>query len=157
MLQNLTTRNDHVNAIVSEIGGTLVAGGFANDSPSIAGSSMLALGGYHGDEDRLAPAVHGAIRSHRLAKVRSRKRLVVDLELTEAGAVRVTARLPDGRRLGRVDVAFSAAGKRTARVALTARGRRALAGRRRARIVVRLAARDQHGNRAARRVTRLLR
>jgi hypothetical protein len=157
MLQNLTTGNDHVNAIVSEIGGTLVAGGFANESASVAGSSMLALGGYHGDEDRIAPGVHGAIRSHRLAKVRSRKRLAVDLELTEAGAVRVTAKLAGGRRLGRVDVAFSAAGKQTARVGLTARGRRALAGRRRARIAVRLAARDAHGNRAARRLTRLLR
>jgi uncharacterized delta-60 repeat protein len=157
MLQNLTTGNDHVNAIVSEIGGTLVAGGFANESASVAGSSMLALGGYHGDEDRIAPGVHGAIRSHRLAKVRSRKRLAVDVELTEAGAVRVAVKLAGGRRLGRVDIAFSAAGKQTARVPLTARGRRALAGRRRARIVVRLAARDQHGNRAARRVTRLLR
>ena len=32
MLQNLTPQADHVNAIVSEVGGTLVAGGFANDA-----------------------------------------------------------------------------------------------------------------------------
>lgn len=156
MLQNLTPQDDQVNAIVAEAGGTLVAGGFANESPSTPGSSMLALGGYHGNADRLAPGVRGAIRSRHLTTVKRRNRLDVDIELTEPGAVRATAELAGGRVLGAVDVAFSAAGKRTVGVALTARGRRALAGRRRARIFVRLAGRDQHGNRATRRVTRLL-
>ena len=157
MLQNLTSRADHVEAIVGLAGGTLVAGGFANESAATPGSSMLALGGYHGDADRRAPGVRGAVRSRLLGIVKRRNGLAVDIELTEAGAVRATAELAGGRILGAVDVAFSAAGKRTVRVALTARGRRALAGRRRARIVLRLAARDQHGNRAARRLSRILR
>ena len=157
MLQNLTSQTDRVNAVVALPGGTLVAGGFANESPSTPGSSRLALGGYHGNADRLAPRVRGAIRTRRLARVRRANGLAVDVELNEPGAVRATAELAGGRILGAVDVAFSAAGRRSVRVALTTRGRRALAGRRRARIVVRLAARDQHGNRASRRVTRLLR
>ena len=149
MLQNLTPQADHVNAIVSEVGGTLVAGGSANDT--------LALGGYHGDQDRLAPGLRGTIRSRHLPTVRRQKRVRVRVALTEAGAVKLTARLPGGRTLGAVDVAFGAAGKRTVRVPLTARGRRALNGRRRARIVVRLAARDAHGNRTTRKVRRTLR
>ena len=76
MLQNLTPQADHVNAIVAEVGGTLVAGGFANDALGTA-SSMLALGGYHGDEDRLAPGLRGAIRSRHLPAVRRRKRVSV--------------------------------------------------------------------------------
>ena len=36
MLQNLTPQADHVNAIVSEVGGTLVAGGSANDTTRAA-------------------------------------------------------------------------------------------------------------------------
>ena len=156
MLQNLTPQADRVSAIVSEVGGTLVAGGSANVTGS-AGSSMLALGGYHGDEDRLAPGLRGAIRSRRLPTVRRRKRVGVRVALTEAGAVRVTARLAGGRTLGAVDVAFGAAGRRTVRVPLTAAGRRALKGRRRARIVVRLAGRDVHGNRKTRQVRRTLR
>ena len=52
-----------------------------------------------------------------------------------------------------VDVAFGAAGKRTVRVPLTAAGRRALKGRRRARIVVRLAGRDVRGNRTTRKLS----
>ena len=142
MLQNLTPQADHVNAIVAEVGGTLVAGGSAND--------RLALGGYHGDRDRLAPGLRGAIRA------RGRKRVRVRVALTEAGAVRVTARLAGGRTLGATDVAFAAAGTRTVRLPLTAAGRRALKGRRRARIVVRLAARDAHGNRTTRRLRRTL-
>ncbi|HYH87619.1 MAG TPA: hypothetical protein VEX67_00210 [Solirubrobacteraceae bacterium] len=59
--------------------------------------------------------------------------------------------------LGAVDVAFGAAGKRTVRVPLTTAGRRAPKGRRRARIVVRLAGRDVHGNRKTRQVRRTLR
>lgn len=156
MLQNLTPQNDHVDAIVGLPGGTLVAGGLANDSPGAPGASMLALGGYHGDQDRRAPGVRGAVRAQRLADVRRRNGLRVGVALTEPGAVRATA-LSGGRVLGGVDVAFSAAGERTVTVALTPRGRQALAGRRRARIVVRLAGRDQHGNRATRRVVRLLR
>ena len=118
---------------------------------------MLALGGYHGDQDRLAPGLRGAIRSRHLPTVRRQKRVRVRVALTEAGAVRVTARLARGRTLGAVDVAFGAAGKRTVRVPLTAAGRRALNGRRRARIVVRLAGRDVHGNRTTRKVRRTLR
>jgi uncharacterized delta-60 repeat protein len=156
MLQNLTPQADHVDAIVAEVGGTLVAGGFANDSLA-TGSSMLALGGYHGDQDRLAPGLRGAIRSRHLPTVRRKKRIDVGVALTEAGAVRATARLSGGPALGAVDVAFAAAGKRTARVPLTAAGRRALSGRRRARIVVRLAGRDMHGNRKTRMVSRTLR
>ena len=156
MLQNPTPQADHVNAIVSEVGGTLVAGGFANDTLGTA-SSMLALGGYHGDQDRLAPGLRGAIRSRHLPTVRRRKRVGVRVALTEAGAVRVTARLAGGRTLGAVDVAFGAAGKRTVRVPLTTASRRALKGRRRARIVVRLAGRDVHGNRKTRQVRRTLR
>ena len=71
--------------------------------------------------------------------------------------MRVTARLAGGPTLGAVDVAFAAAGKRTVRVPLTAAGRRALDGRGRARIIVRLAARDEHGNRTTRKVRRTLR
>ena len=71
--------------------------------------------------------------------------------------VRVTARLSGGRTLGAVDVTFAAAGNRTVKVPLTAAGRRALNGRRRARIVVRLAGRDVHGNRKTRQVRRTLR
>jgi uncharacterized delta-60 repeat protein len=156
MLQNLTPQADHVNAIVSEVGGTLVAGGFANDAPG-TGSSMLALGGYHGDEDRLAPRLRGKISSRHLRKVRRRKRVDVSVALSEAGAVRVTARLSGGPNLGAVDIAFGAAGKRTVRVPLTARGRHALHGRRRARILVTLAGRDVHGNRTTRKVRRTLR
>jgi uncharacterized delta-60 repeat protein len=155
MLQNLTPQADHVNAIVSEVGGTLVAGGFANGG--FAASSMLALGGYHGDEDRLAPGLRGKIRSRHLRTVRRRKRVDVSVALTEAGAVRVTARRSGGPNLGAVDIAFGAAGKRAVRVPLTTRGRRALNGRRRARIVVRLAGRDVHGNRTTRTVRRTLR
>ena len=156
MLQNPTPQADHVNAIVSEVGGTLVAGGFANSAPG-TGSSMLALGGYHGDQDRLAPGLRGAIRSRHLPTVRRQKRVRVRVTLTEAGAVKLSARLSRGRTLGAVDVAFGAAGKRTVRVPLTTRGRRALTGRRRARIVVRLAGRDVHGNRTTRKVRRTLR
>ena len=155
MLQNLTPQADHVNAIVSEVGGTLVAGGYANDALG-TGSSMLALGGYHGDEDRLAPRLRGKIRSRHLRTVERRKRVAVSVALTEAGAVRVTARLAGGPKLGAVDIAFGAAGKRTVRVPLTAAGRRALHARRRARIVVRLAGRDVHGNRTTRKVRRTL-
>lgn len=155
MLQNLTPQADHVNAIVSEVGGTLVAAGYANDALG-TGSSMLALGGYHGDEDRLAPRLRGKIVSRHLRTVKRRKRVGVRVALTEAGAVRVTARLAGGPRLGAVDIAFGAAGKRTARVPLTAAGRRALHARRRARIVVRLAGRDVHGNRTTRKVRRSL-
>ncbi len=156
MLHNLTAQADRVNALVATIGGTLVAGGFAGDSVG-ARSGLLALGGYHGDRDRLAPRARGAIRSRSLREVRRRYGLAVEVALTEAGAVRATAKLANGRTLGAVDVAFSAAGTRTVRVALTTRGRRALAGRRSARIVVQLAARDPNGNRSARRLTRLLR
>jgi hypothetical protein len=156
MLQNLTPQADHVNAIVSEVGGTLVAGGYANDALG-TGSSMLALGGYHGDEDRLAPRLRGKIVARRLRTVERRRRVGVRVALTEAGAVRVTARLPGGPGLGAIDVAFSAAGKRTVKVPLTAAGRRALRDRRRARIVVRLAGRDVHGNRTTRSVRRTLR
>lgn len=149
MLQNLTPQADHVNAIVSEVGGTLVAGGSAN--------STLALGGYHGDQDRLAPGLRGAIRSRHLGVVKRRKRVAVSVALTEAGAVRVTARVSGGRTLGAVDVAFGAAGKRTVRVPLTAAGWRALRDRRRARIVVRLTGRDVHGNRTTRKTRRTVR
>ena len=122
MVQNITSLADHVNAIVAQLGGTLVAGGFANGSQGLtAGSSRLALGGYHGDKDRRAPAVRGTIRRAPLSTVRSRGRLDVDVSLTEAGGVRVTAALAQGRTLGAVDVAFGARGKRTVRVALTAR------------------------------------
>ena len=79
------------------------------------------------------------------------QKIGVRVALTEAGAVRVTARLAGGPTLGAVDVAFGAAGKRTVRVPLTTAGRRALNRRRRARIVVRLAGRDVHGNRTTRR------
>jgi hypothetical protein len=156
MLQNLTPQADRVNAIVAEIGGTLVAGGFANDALG-TGSSMLALGGYHGDQDRLAPGLRGAIRSKHLQTVRRRKRIRVLVALTEAGAVKLTARLSGGHALGALDAAFAAAGKRTVKVPLTAAGRRALNGRRRARIVVRLAGRDAHGNRTTRKLRRTLR
>jgi uncharacterized delta-60 repeat protein len=156
MLQNLTPQADHVNAIVSEVGGTLVAGGYANDSPG-TGSSMLALGGYHGAEDRLAPRLRGTIVSRRLRAVEQERRLGIRVVMSEAGAVRITARLRGGRALGAVDVAFGAAGKRTVKVRLTAAGRRALHARRRARIVVRLAGRDVHGNRTTRSVRRTLR
>jgi uncharacterized delta-60 repeat protein len=158
MVQNITPLADHVNAIVAQLGGTLVAGGIANGSQGLtAGSSRLALGGYHGDKDRRAPGLRGTIRRAHLSSVRSRGRLDVDVALTEAGAVRVTAGLSQGPTLGAVDVAFGARGKRTVRVALTAGGRRALRGRRAARIVVRLAARDARGNRTVRRLTRVLR
>ena len=158
MVQNITPLADHVNAIVAELGGTLVAAGFANGSQGpTAGSSRLALGGYHGDKDRLAPGVRGAIPRARLAAVRSRRRLDVDVMLTEPGAVRVTAKLSQGPTLGAVDVPFRARGKRTLSVPLTASGRRALRGRRSARIVVRLAARDAHGNRSTRLLKRVLR
>jgi len=73
MLQNPTPQADHVNAIVSEVGGTLVAAGFANATQTTA-SSMLALGGYHGDQDRLAPGLRGEIRSRHLPTVRRQKR-----------------------------------------------------------------------------------
>ncbi len=158
MIQNITPLADHVNAIVAQLGGTLVAGGVANGPQGLtADSSRLALGGYHGDTDRRAPAVQGTIGRARLSTVRSRGRLDVDVSLSEAGAVRVTAGLSPGPTLGAVDVAFGARGKRTVRVALTARGRRALRGRRAAQIVVRLAARDAHGNRTVRRLKRVLR
>ena len=158
MVQNITPLADHVNAIVAQLGGTLVAGGFANGSQGLtAGSSRLALGGYHGDKDRRAPGLRGTIRGAHLSTVRGRRRLDVDVALTEAGAVRVTAELSRGRTLGAVDVAFGARGTRTVRVPLTAGGRRALSGRRAAQIVVRLTARDAHGNRTVRRLERVLR
>jgi uncharacterized delta-60 repeat protein len=156
MLQNLTPQADHINAIVSEVGGTLVAGGYANDALG-TGSSMLALGGYHGDEDRQAPHLRGKISSRHLRTVKHRRRIGVRVALTEAGAVRLTARLAGGRRLGAVDVAFGAAGKRTVKVRLSPAGRRALRERRRARILVRLAGRDVHGNSTTRTVGRTLR
>jgi hypothetical protein len=118
---------------------------------------VLALGGYHGDTDRRAPGVRGAIGRARLATVRSRGRLDVDVALTEAGSVRVTAALSQGPTLGAVDIAFGAGGRRTVSVPLTAAGRRALKGRRAAQIVVRLAGRDAHGNHSTRRLKRVLR
>jgi hypothetical protein len=118
---------------------------------------MLALGGYHGDEDRLAPRLRGKISSRHLRTVERRRRIRIRVALTEAGAVRVTARLRGGPRLGAVDVAFGAAGKRTVKVPLRAAGRRVLRDRRRARFVVRLAGRDVHGNRTTHTVRRTLR